>query len=169
MRRVVGGDDIDRAILETLDDRFLILSGAQRWVHLELRIVALDAVIGERDVVGGGLGRDFYPARFGAADQVDGVLRRDVLQMNVGAGVGRKDGVAGDDQVLSGVGPALQTESGGNHAFVHHRPHRHRMVLAVVHQRQIEHLGVFAGTAHELVALDAVAVVGDRDYASAGQ
>ncbi len=41
-------------------------------------------------------------------------------------------------------------------------PCGHRRVLAVVHQRQVEHLRILAGAPHELVALDALAVVGDR-------
>ena len=95
------------------------------------------------------------------------IARRDVLQVDVRAGVFREDDVARDDDVLGGVRPAAQAEAGGHDALVHHGALRHRGVLAVVHDRQVEHLRVFAGAAHELVALHAVAVVGDGDDAGA--
>ena len=43
------------------------------------------------------------------------------------------------------------------------------MVLAVIHERQIEHFGIFAGASHQLVALHTVAVVGDGDHPGLGE
>ena len=73
----------------------------------------------------------------------------------------------GDDEILGGVGPALEAELHGHGALVHHGADGHGVILAMVHEREVEHLGVFAGAAHELVGLDAVAVVGDGDDAGA--
>jgi hypothetical protein len=117
--------------------------------------------------MGRGLGGDARAALFGAADDVDGEFRRDVLQVDVRAGVFGKYYVAGDDEVFGGVGPSAEAEAGGDDALVHHGTLGHGSVLAVIHDGQVEHLGVFDGAAHEFVVLDAVAVVGDGDDAGA--
>ena len=70
------------------------------------------------------------------------IARRDMLQVDVRAGVFGKDDVARDDEILGGVRPAAQSEARRHHAFVHHRALRHRVILAVVHHRQVEHLRV---------------------------
>src|SRR5690606_7415432 len=115
----------------------------------------------------GGLGGDGDAAGLGAAQDLHGVARGDVLHVDVRAGVGGEDDVARDDDVLGGVGPAAQAEPGGHDALVHDGADGHGVVLAVVHEREVEHLGVFAGAAHEFVGLHAVAVVGDGDDAGA--
>src|SRR5688572_19031099 len=51
MRRVVGRDQVDRAITNRLADRLHVLFGTQRWVHLRVRIVPFDRILGERQVM----------------------------------------------------------------------------------------------------------------------
>jgi len=92
-----------------------------------------------------------------------------VLQVDVRAGVSGQDDVACDDHVLGGVRPAAKAEPGGHHALVHRRPLGHGLVLAVIHDRQVEHLGVLDRAAHDLVVLHAPAVIGDGDDAGALQ
>jgi len=48
---------------------------------------------------------------------------------------------------------------------VHHAVSHERVILTVVEQRQVEHLRVFAGAAHEVVVLHAMAVVCDGHHA----
>jgi len=70
-----------------------------------------------------------------------------------------------DDQVLGGIGPAAEAEAGRHHAFVHDGSLGHRVILAVIHDRQIKHPGVFHRTPHQIVRLHAIAVIGDRNNA----
>ena len=62
VRRVVGGDAVDGAVAQALDQRLPVLLGAQRRVHLQPRVELLEQrLVGEREVVRRDLGGD--PAR----------------------------------------------------------------------------------------------------------
>ena len=52
---------------------------------------------------------------------------------------------------------------------MHDAIHDHPVVLAVVHHGQSELTGVFQGTAHQIIVLDAMTVIGQRHHASLGQ
>ena len=54
---MVGGDHVDRAVGDPGAQRVAILGGAQRRVHLEVRVVADQIVVGEDQVVRGDFGR----------------------------------------------------------------------------------------------------------------
>ena len=58
VRRVVGGDRIDRAVGQALDHRDPIGFGAQRRIDLGVGVVVLERVVGQREVMRGRLGRD---------------------------------------------------------------------------------------------------------------
>ena len=52
VRRVVGGDAVDRAVAQALDQRLAVALGAQRRVHLEaVRVEAAHLLVGEAEVV----------------------------------------------------------------------------------------------------------------------
>ena len=52
VRGVVGGDALDRAVAQALDQRLAVGLGAQRRVHLEaVRVEAADRLVGEAEVV----------------------------------------------------------------------------------------------------------------------
>ena len=51
MRGVVGGDGVDRAVDDALDERLDVGLRAQRWVDLEQRVEATQSVLRERQVV----------------------------------------------------------------------------------------------------------------------
>ncbi len=60
MRRVVGGDDVDRPVAEALDHRRTIGLFAQRRIHLEVRVVAAavrERLVGQHEVMRRDLGR----------------------------------------------------------------------------------------------------------------
>ena len=64
VRRVVGGDALDRAVAQALDQRLAVVLGAQRRVHLEaVRVEAAHLLVGEAEVVRGRLAADPHPAR----------------------------------------------------------------------------------------------------------
>jgi len=87
--------------------------------------------------------------------------------VNVRPGVGGQDDIACHDHVLGGVRPAAKAEPGGHHALVHRRPLGHRFILAMIQDRQVEHLRVLDGAAHDLVVLHAPAVIGDGNHTDA--
>ena len=60
----------------------------------------------------------------------------EMLAMNVGAGEFGEQGVARDDDLLAGGGPAGQAEHGAPVAFVHHTFADEIVVLAMVHDRR---------------------------------
>ena len=61
MGRVVGGDAVDHAGAQTLDQRLAIVLGAKRRVHLEAGIEAPDRLVDQRQVVRGRLAADLRP------------------------------------------------------------------------------------------------------------
>ena len=164
---VVGGEDVEGAVFDAGDDGKPVRLGAEGRVHLEVGVVGGDALLGEGDVVGRGLTSDAQSARFGAAKNLDRVTRGDVLHVDVRSGVFGEDAVARYDKILGGVGPALEAKLQREGPLVHDGADGHGVILTVVHERQVEHLGVFAGAAHEFVGLHAIAVVGDGDDAGA--
>ena len=67
VRRVVGGDALDRAVAQALDQRLAVGLAAQRRVHLEAaRVEAADLLVGEAEVVRGGLALICTPAALAA-------------------------------------------------------------------------------------------------------
>src|SRR5258706_10554902 len=71
-----------------------------------------------------------------------------------------------DDDVLAARRPAAQTKGGAPVTLVDDAIGDKIVVLAMVENRQVEHLGILNRTSHQLVVLDAVAIVGNRDDAS---
>ena len=58
VRRVVGGDAVDRAVQQRLDQGEAIGLGTQRWIHLGVGVVVADRPLVEREVVRRGLAGD---------------------------------------------------------------------------------------------------------------
>lgn len=88
VRGVAGGDAVDGAVFQRIQDGDTIFLGAEGRVHLEVGVEALDFVVGEGEVVGGGFGGDVDAAGLGTADDVDGGAGADVLEVDMGASVG---------------------------------------------------------------------------------
>jgi len=159
---VIRGNDIEGAVAQRGDERLAVRLGSQRRIHFEIRVVLREQIVGEGEVMGRGLGGDPGAAGLGPADDIDGEFRRNVLQVNVGARVFRKDHVARHESSLRRRWASRGAQARRDDALVHHRALRHRLILAVIHHRQIEHLGVLRGAAHEIVRLHAIAVIRDR-------
>jgi hypothetical protein len=191
---VIAADDLEGAVGDAFKDGLAVGWGTEWGVHLEAGIVggpsgedgvgrgealegtavagpellaAGEGCIGEGEVMGAGLAGDGNASLAGFAEQADAVGGGDVLAVDVGAGHFGEADVAGDDEVFAGGGPAAQAEHGAPVAFVHHAIGDDGIILAVVEHREVEHLCVFEGAAHELVVLDAMPVVRDGDDAGA--
>ena len=71
LRPVVGDDGVDRAILESLDDRLAILLGAQRRHELAEGPVVADRQVVQRKIGCGGIAGDPEAACLGGGDHLD--------------------------------------------------------------------------------------------------
>ena len=81
------------------------------------------------------------------------------------AGEFGEEGVALDDDFLARRRPAGQSERGADRAFVHHAFADEIVVLAMVHDGEAKHARVLQRAAHDLMVLDTMPVVGERDDA----
>ena len=85
--------------------------------------------------------------------------------MNVVIAQLRQENVARDDHFLARRRPAAQSEQRAPVALMHDSVAHQAVVLAMIHHRQVEHARILDRAAHELMILNAMAVVGDRDHA----
>ncbi len=76
----------------------------------------------------------------------------------------REHDVARDDHLLTSARPAGKAKPEAPLALVHDTVADDRVVLAVVHDGETEHAGVFHCAAHDFVVLNAVAIVGECDH-----
>ena len=159
---VIGGDAVDGAVGDALDELGGVLCGAKRRVHLERGgVVVADVVLGQEQVVRGDLAGDAHAGGLGAAHELEPVGAGEVLDVQVGAGeLGQLD-VAGDVDLLAGRGPAQHAQAGGGDALVDLAGVDQALVLAVVHDGAAELYGVVHDAAHHAGVLDAAAVVGE--------
>ena len=167
VRRVIGRDEIDRAVRHRLLQRRDVVRGAQRRVHLRVRVVALDRVFRERDVMRTDLRRHVDAALLPPANQLDRSARAHVAEVDVPAGAPREEDVA-DRHDLFGLGRnALETEPRADDAFVHRAALGERRLLAVVGDGNAERARVLERRAHQVRARDRLAVVAHGDRAGA--
>ena len=103
VRRVIGRDEIDRSVAHRLLQRGDVVRRAQRRIHLRVRVVALDRVFGQRDVMRTDLGGHVDSALLAPANQLDRSARAHVAEVNVSARATREQNVA-DRHDLFGFG-----------------------------------------------------------------
>ena len=70
-----------------------------------------------------------------------------------------------DDCFLAGRRPPGQSQQRAPVAFVHHAVADQIVILAMIEHGQANHARVLDGAAHQLVILNAMTVVRDRDHA----
>jgi len=164
VRRVVGGDGVDRAVGQPGAQGGDVGRGAQRRVDLEHRVVADGRVVGEHQVVRGDLGGDRDapglrlgddPDRPGGGDVADVQPRPDVLD---------QQRVAGDDRLLGDPRPPGQAQASRHLALVQLRAAGQPGVLCVLGDHPVEGAHVLQGTAHQQRVVDADAVVGEHPH-----
>jgi hypothetical protein len=76
-----------------------------------------------------------------------------------------EENIPGDNDLFRGSGPPGQSEYGAPVPFVHHSAPDHVVLLAMIHDREVEHARVLGRPAHHLVVLNAVAIVRNGDNA----
>ena len=170
VRGVVGGDALDRAVAQPLDQRLAVALFAQRRVHLRpVRVEAADRLVGEAEVVRAGLGADLHAGGLGGADRLDRLGGGEVLDVDAGALVAGQGGVAGDHRRLRDRGDAGEPERGGDRALVHDAVAGERRVLLVQGDVAAAEVLVLEGAAHHPGDRDRQAVVGEADRAGFAQ
>src|SRR5207248_1401562 len=113
-----GGDRVDRRVRERGAQRLDVLRGTQGWIDLVDRVVVLEELAGQQQVMGRYLGGHRDPPRLCPPQYVYRSRGRDMADVQSGAGVLREHDVAGDDRLLGDRRPAGQTESSGERALV---------------------------------------------------
>ena len=170
VRGVVGGDALDRAVAQALDQGLAIGLGAQRRVHLEaLRVEAAHLLVGEAEVVRRGLAADLHAGRLGRAHGLDRLGGGEVLDVDAAALVAGERGVAGDHRRLRDRGDAVEAEGRRDRPLVHDAAAGELRVLLVQGDRAAAEALVLEGAAQHAGAADRQAVVAEADRAGVAQ
>ena len=124
MRRVVGGDGVDAAIHQAADHLVAIGGLAQRRVHLDVRVVALERLVGQHEMMRGHLARHRDVPLLARAHGAERAARAEVRDVEVPAGQARQGDVALHPDLLRLAGNAPQAEPGrhGSPRARHRRP-----------------------------------------------
>ena len=168
VRSVVGRDDIDRAVGESLAQGGDVLVPAQGRVDLEAGIVAAGKMLGEQEMMRGDLGRDLHTPRLRPADDLDAAGGRDMAHVQAGADVLGEQHVARDDRLLGHRRPSREPEFAGDRALVHLRADREPGLLRMLRDDAAEGLHVLERAAHEQRVVHAVPVVGEHPHPRSG-
>ena len=165
MRRVIGTEDRQRPIGDSLQQRIHICGRTQRRIHLVVCIEILDRFVRQRDVMRANFAADFHAARPRFTNQPHAASGRDVLAMNVVIAKFREQDVAHHHRFLAHRRPAGQPEQRAPVAFVHHAIADEIVILTVVEHGHTNHSGIFNRAPHYFVILHALTIVGNRDDA----
>jgi len=160
VRGVVRGDAVDGAVMQAADEFRTVGFGAQRRLDLVDRVVALDELFVEQQVVRSGVGADRGLGFAGVADQLDRTGGGDVGKVQARADAFLQDEIAGDDHFLGGFEHAAQPVFVGDEALVDLAFGRDRMVFRVLDDGHVQHLDIFQRLADQVGFHHAVAVVG---------
>ena len=180
---VVGGEAVDGAVGEALEEGLAVGLRAQGRVHLgigvegdrSIRAAGADRLVGEREVVGSDLAGDVQAVSLGPADGVQGEGGGDVLHVQVRADAfGGEDvpdelDVAFDDAGFGFGGIAAQAEPEGHGAGVHDGTVREAGVLGVLRNGQAEAAGAQECGAHHGWIEDGLSVVGEAERSGRGE
>ena len=168
MRRVVGRDDVDAAVLQARQHRVAIGRLAQRRIHLHVRVVGdrrPQHLVGEHEVVRRHLARDLRAARFAVADGVERLARAHVRDVHDALGqLGECDVAQRHDRFSFARNPA-QSQRRRVKAFVRDAVALQRLLLAVLDDRHVEHARVLQRAPHQHRGRHRMPVVGQRDAA----
>ena len=165
---MVGDDAVDGAVEHAGGYGQTVFLGAQRRVHLQVRVVRIvDGVFVQEEVMRRGLGRDGQTLGLRLTHQINATRRGDVLDVQRRASKAAQGDIACDLQFLAFRRPAKHTQARAAHALVHHAVAHQVFVLTVRHDDLAELIGVIHDAAHHAGALHAMAIVGEGNGAVA--
>src|SRR4051812_8856205 len=108
---------------------------------------------------------NFHAARPRFAQKPNASRRAHVLAMDVVIAAAREKNVSHHDYFLAAAGPTGQPQERAPVPFVDHSIAHQVVILTMIEDRYTDHARVFHRAPHQLVVLNAPAIVGDRDYA----
>src|SRR5690606_20062666 len=116
---VVAGNDLDRPVAQPRAHGGHIFGAAQGRIDLAGGFEALEALVGEQEVVGGRLGRDPGASLPGLADDADGAGGADVADVDGGAHVLGDQDAPHHHDVLGDGGDPRHAELRRDETLVH--------------------------------------------------
>ena len=163
---VIGDDNVDGTVDDTLTDGLGVLVGAKRRIDLERGVVGLiQVVLGQEHVVRGSLAGHLDTGGLTGSHEFQAMSGGDVLDVQLGTGqLGDLD-IASDLQLLACRRPALEGQTGRDLALVDLTVTDQILVLAVAHKDLAEHLAVVHAATEHARALHATTVVSEGDGA----
>lgn len=162
VRGVVGGDHIDRAVRNPLQQRGAVAGAADGRVHLEAAVV-LQQLVAEVQIVRRGFAGDVCARPLGAADERDAFRRGDVADVVGGARLFRQRKVALNLRVFARGRNARQPVRAREIAVVDAAAADERDILAVGGKDTSGGFGLAHRPLHHPLVLHAAAVVAERD------
>ncbi len=169
VRRVVGRDDVDGAVFESLDDGVAVGVRAQRRVHLGHGALFEHGLLRQREMVRRRLGGDARAELLGQANHLHGVARADVLDVHARPGMQRQHAVARHQHVLGQRRSPAQPQRLRHRTGVHARRGDERLVFLVERQRQVELRRALHRFLHQRLVHERDAVVGESRRAGRGK
>ena len=165
VRRMVAGDDVERAVLQAGDQGLHVVRGAQRRVHLEVAVEAAQALVGQ-EVMRADLGGD-VARRLSLARRISSTLPAvETCRMCSRPPVSSASAMSRWTMTSSAAaGMPRRPEPHALEAFVHDAAAGQVEVLAVAQDRLVEHAAIFERPPHDLGADDRRIVVGEGDGA----
>ena len=162
MRRVVGNDAVDRAVEDALFDRRNVIGRAQRRVHPVIGIALQKQLIGQQEVMRGGLAGDIAAGRLRLPDSIRAAACRDMADVKLCTGFQRHLQIALRDRILGKTIHALDAERLGNRAFIDNSAVDDRQILAMGNDRKAGFLCLCERGFHHLCGRDRSAVIRER-------
>ena len=159
---MVGGDHIDGAVQDALNESFSVGGGAEGGIHLEAAVLLQISVI-QHQVVGAGLAGHVKPLGLGVADQLHALLGGDVADVVGAPDLADELQVSADLGVLALGADASVAVGFGVLTVVDVAAAKEVVDLAVGDDHFAQGLGLHHGRAHHIVTLHAPPVVGEGD------
>ena len=160
---MVGGDDIDGAVLQSGQNALHVLTGAQGGIDPGHRALGEYLVLGEPEILGAGLTGQVDALLLHLADDVYAAGGGHVADVDVGPGLLGQHGIPHDHQLLGNSRSALQPQLAGYAALVHRPTLYHRGILAVAQHGHIQTAGPDQHVPHQIGVVHVAAVVRQGD------
>ena len=163
---MIGGNGGDGAVLNTGDEGFDVIAGAEWRGALEHRVEGCEAVVGEQQVVGCDIGGNVDSVLSGESDPVDGIACGDAHDVDASASKFSEGDIATGHDVLGGSRYSAEAKSSGLVAFVHHATFGKFGDDGQMQNGAVEHAGVFECTAHDFGVGNGASGVREADGAA---
>ena len=165
MRRVIGGNGVDRAVSDSLQQRLSMLLRAQRRIHFQIRGERLHGLIAEGNVMGRHLAGDVNAGGARLANRGDRPGGGDMRDMQMRARHAGQDHVAGHHRLLRRRGNPAHAQKSGVKPLVHDAAVGEIQILFMGDHRHAQHRRILHRPAHQLPVRHGLTVIADAHAA----